>query len=224
MKRGYPTNTEFRFFRPETLRALEPSAPGRLPTIEGYAAVFSQLSQDLGGFREYIAPGAFSQTIDDGDVRALIDHDQSLVLGRAKAGTLRMIQDEIGLRVEIDPSDTSFARDLLVNIRDRNIDGMSFGFITVSDNWSMQDGMPIRELRKCHLLDVSVVTFPAYTQTSVGIRSDDPATKSLAEYRCRCAAQLPPKPSIRTRLDVELYEALYAKPIRRGHLVRSHTP
>ena len=86
---------------------IEQRADGAGDKLVGYAAVFNSPSQDLGGFREQIAPGAFSQAIAEGaDVRALWNHDNSQVLGRTSAGTLSLAEDDRGLRVEIDLPDT----------------------------------------------------------------------------------------------------------------------
>lgn len=140
-------------------------------TIVGYAAVFDKLSKPLFGFRERIAKGAFKKTIQEADIRALFNHDPNHVLGRTKAGTLRLQEDDRGLRIEIDPPDTQFARDLITSIQRRDIDQMSFGFRTIKDQWDHQpDGSVIRTLLEVELFDVSPVTFPAYPQTSVKVR------------------------------------------------------
>lgn len=143
---------------------------GESPKIVGYAAVFNSKSENLGGFREIIKPGAFKGSLQN-DVRALIDHESGKVLGRSKAGTLRMIEDEKGLKVEIDPPDTTIARDLMESMRRGDIDQMSFGFFVKTDNWRKDNGETIRELEEVDLFDVSVVTFPAYPATSVHVRS-----------------------------------------------------
>lgn len=143
---------------------------GKSPTIVGHAAVFNSESRDLGGFKEVIAPGAF-EGHEGMDVRALINHSSDMVLGRNKAGTLRMKEDDTGLRVEIDPPDTTFANDLLVSMRRGDIDQMSFGFRTISDKWETKDGEDFRTLEKVELFDVSPVTFPAYEDTDVAVRS-----------------------------------------------------
>lgn len=140
--------------------------------IRGYAAVFNSLSEDLGGFREQIAPGAFSETLSD-DVRALWNHDANFVLGRTTSGTLSLREDNHGLAIEIDPPDTQQARDLLVSIRRGDVSQMSFGFYTKDDGWEKRDGENIRTLRKVELLDVSPVTYPAYQDTAVAVRSLD---------------------------------------------------
>jgi uncharacterized protein len=144
------------------------------PKIEGYSAVFDQLSDDLGGFREKIAKGAFAKSITEDDVRALFNHDSNYVLGRNKNGTLKLVEDDHGLKVEIEPPDTQFANDLLKQIERGDINQMSFGFVTRADEWDDKDKeIPIRTLRDVELWDVSPVTFPAYPQTSVSVKSAD---------------------------------------------------
>lgn len=140
--------------------------------ISGYAAVFDSLSESLGGFREKIAPGAFRNSLANGDdVRALIDHNPSLVLGRTKAGTLRLEEDSRGLHYEVDPPDTQYARDLVESLKRGDVDQSSFGFRTVEDSWTTENGEQVRTLLEVQLFDVSPVTFPAYAATSVGLRA-----------------------------------------------------
>ncbi len=152
------------------LRA-EPPEGGGLPVIVGRAAVFNALSEDLGGFRERIAPGAFAATIAENDIRALINHRSDHVLGRNRAGTLTLAEDEEGLSVRITPPETSYARDLATSISRGDISGMSFGFRTLTDEWNVEEGEPVRTLKAVRLFDVSAVTFPAYPQTEVALRA-----------------------------------------------------
>lgn len=150
--------------------------------IVGYAAVFNQQSELLyGSFREVIKPGAFASSLSN-DVRALWNHDTAYVLGRNKVGTLQMAEDSRGLRVEITPPDTQWARDLMVSIKRGDISQMSFGFQVVKDAWTNNaDNTQIRELIDVNLHEVSVVTFPAYPQTSVSARGVDHQLEDLAE-------------------------------------------
>lgn len=145
------------------------------PVIAGYVAVFDQLSVNLGGFREKIQRGAFANTIKTDDIRALLNHDPNNVLGRTKNNTLRLVEDEVGLVMEIDPPDTQTARDLVVSLERGDIDQGSFGFRVNlrGDRWEEDPntGTVIRTLLDVKLYDVSPVTFPAYPQTSVGLRS-----------------------------------------------------
>ncbi len=144
---------------------------GERPKIVGHAAVFNELSEPLWGFRERILPGAFKEAIERDDVRALVNHDPNYVLGRNKAGTLRLAEDERGLAVEIDPPDTQWARDLMVSMRRGDVNQMSFAFTVLDEEFSKEDGENIRILKKVRLHDVSVVTYPAYPQTDVQVRS-----------------------------------------------------
>lgn len=142
------------------------------PKIIGYAAKFNERSLPIMGlFEEQIAPGAFTRALKEKqDVRALIDHAEGRVLGRTAAGTLTLAEDETGLRVEIDPPDTSYARDILESIRRGDVTGMSFAFRTVKDSWDKGGKTTLRTLLDVDISDVSVVTYPAYPSTEVSVR------------------------------------------------------
>ena len=178
---------------------LRAAADGKGPgTCVGYAAVFDRFSEDMGFFREKVSPGAFAGCLGQ-DVRALVNHDPNKLVGRVKAGTLRMKEDELGLRVEIDLPDTQCGRDAAESIRRSDMDGMSFSFDAEIDQWEHDSRPPIRTLVKCsRLYDVGPVTFPAYTETSAAMRSldrskpvpvPDPTTVflSMAQARQRLA-------------------------------------
>jgi len=151
---------------------------GMPPKMSGHAIVFDSLSEDLGGFRERVAAGALTKTLLSADIRALFNHDPNLVLGRNKAGTLRLKEDMTGLAIEIDPPDTQAARDLMVSMKRGDINQMSFGFRTIADKWAKLDGEWIRTLLEVDLFDVSPVTYPAYTQSSIAVRGLQDAIKS----------------------------------------------
>lgn len=146
--------------------------------IIGYAAVFDSLSEDLGGFRELIRYGAFADSLKTSDIRALWNHNPDYVLGRNRSGTLKLAEDEKGLRIEIDPPNTQWAKDLMEVMKRGDVNQMSFGFRTIDDRWSSQNGNTLRELLKVELYDVSPVTFPAYPQTEVGVRTAQDVYKS----------------------------------------------
>jgi len=159
-------------------------------SFRGYAAVFGQLSEPIGGqFRERIARGAFAKTLTQADVKLLINHDPNLLLARSKAGkgTLRLSEDAKGLLVQAEMAPTSYARDLAAVMQRGDLDQMSFGFKMVEDRWDRSGpDLPIRELRAVDLYDVSAVTMPAYPQTSAAVRSmaarilqDAPSTRRL---------------------------------------------
>lgn len=151
--------------------------------IIGHAAVFNTIG-DGGWFREKIAPGAFSASIETDDVRALWNHDPNYVLGRNKSGTLRLQEDGRGLLIEVDPPDTQFARDLMVSIERGDVSQMSFGFEVIKDSWERStegNNQDIRTLEKVRLWDVSPVTFPFYKETDVAVRSHEEWQKTLNE-------------------------------------------
>ena len=139
---------------------------GTIGTIRGYSAVFDSPSEDLGGFREFIAPGAFTRTLADGaDVRGLLNHDSNLILGRTASGTMRMGEDKRGLWYEIDVPDTQTGRDTLVSIKRGDVSGSSFAFLAKDDKWETVDGEQQRTLLDVDLYDSGPVTTPAYPAT-----------------------------------------------------------
>lgn len=143
-------------------------------TLRGYAAKFDVMSENLGGFREQIASGAFADVLQD-DVRALFNHDPNHVLGRSLAGTLRVSQDSTGLYYEVDLPDTQAARDLTISIDRGDVSQSSFAFRVApnGDTWDEnEDGVIVRTITKfARLYDVSPVTYPAYPDATVGTRS-----------------------------------------------------
>lgn len=158
------------------------------PVLRGHAAVFNSLSEDLGGYREQIMPGAFADAIASDDVRALFNHDPNFVLGRNRSKTLILAEDARGLAIKIDLPDTQTVRDLVVAPIERgDVSQMSFGFQVRpgGQDWAKDDeGRVIRTLKKLRLFDVSPVTFPAYPQTDIGVR----------EMRAFLASLVPPVP------------------------------
>lgn len=147
---------------------------GAAPRLEGYAAVFDQLSLLLfGQFKERIERGAFAASLASDDVRSLWNHNADFPLGRTKAGTLRLAEDAHGLRTEIDPPQTTMGRDAVESIRRGDVDQMSFAFDVLpnGDEWEQgPDELLIRTIKKVRLYEVSPVTFPAYPSTSIQAR------------------------------------------------------
>ena len=144
-----------------------------LPKIEGYAAVFNKDSEDM-GFIERIAPGAFKKALKSSDVRALFNHDSNIILGRVSSGTLELKEDKKGLMMTVTPPDTQLVRDMVLSPIERgDITQQSFGFTVKSDEWKDIDGkVPVRTITEVgELFDVSPVTFPAYPDTAVALRS-----------------------------------------------------
>ncbi len=157
---------------------LRENQGSKLPTIVGYAAKFN-VSTDIGdvkrwGFREVIRPGAFTRTIVEDDIRALFNHNTDNIVGRKSSGTLRLQEDVVGLRYEIDPPDTSAGRDLVESIRRKDIRGSSFLFVVRRQTWGQDptdENIDLRELLDVQVFELGPVTFPQYEETEAGIRS-----------------------------------------------------
>jgi len=164
-------------------RALE----GR--TVEGYASVFNSMSEDLGGFREIILPGAFKNALND-DVRALYNHDSNYLLARTTSGTLELKEDDKGLYYRFEMPNTSYGNDLLELYRRGDLTQSSFGFTVDKDSWRMEEGQHIRYIESVSsLFDVSPVVYPAYTAASSGLRSAEPQGEGEAEEARETAAE-----------------------------------
>jgi HK97 family phage prohead protease len=167
--------------------APELRADDKGKTIKGYAAVFNDVADIGGSFREIIAPGAFKDTL-GGDIRALVDHDTGRVIGRSKSGTLRLSEDDHGLAVEIDLPDTGDGRDLAHLLERGDISGMSFGFRVTHDEWDETKEIPTRTIRAVELFEVSAVAFPAYEGTALALRSRDAAKEETRRAEHNAAA------------------------------------
>ncbi len=158
---------EIRTFNVENLELRQ---EGEDNVVVGYGSVFNTLSNELGGFREIISEGAFDGRLED-DVRFLINHD-GLPLARTTNGTLRLSTDERGLKYEAKVANTSLGRDLIELMRNGTINQSSFAFVVEDDSWEVKDGMNVRTINKVsRLYDVSAVTYPAYEEASVALRS-----------------------------------------------------
>ena len=141
--------------------------------IAGTAVVYNRLSTPIYGlFREQFAPGAFTKVLKNADVRALFNHDPNLIVGRTKSGTLILTDSDTGLRFEVDPPATPWADGLIESIRRRDIDQVSFAFRALKDKWTGTLDAPIRTVIEADIRDVSPVTYAAYPQTDVHLRSD----------------------------------------------------
>jgi HK97 family phage prohead protease len=151
---------------------LKAAVEGR--TVEGYASVFNSMSEDLGGFREIILPGAFSNVLDN-DVRALYNHDSNYLLARTSSGTLELKEDDKGLYYRFEMPNTSYGNDMLELFRRGDLSQSSFGFTVEKDSWKLENGQHVRYIERVgSLFDVSPVVYPAYTAASSGLRSAEP--------------------------------------------------
>ncbi|MDP6077926.1 MAG: HK97 family phage prohead protease, partial [Acidimicrobiales bacterium] len=159
------------FERRTATEGVELREEGETLTAFGYASVFDQMSQNLGGFLERVAPGTFRSTLKQADVRALFNHEPDHLLGRSGAGTLRMEEDDKGLRYEIDLPATTLGHDVAALLRRGDISGSSFGFRTIADEWGeTEDGYPLRTLTEVALRDVGPCSFPAYEASEASLR------------------------------------------------------
>lgn len=165
---------EIRYFD-ASVEQREDGQPGK---ISGYAAVFNKDSEDM-GFIERIAPGAFKDALKKADVVALRNHDANIVIGRTGVN-LRLKEDKKGLHMELDPIDTPNYRAVEADIKAGLVSKQSFGFTVEEDSWEGLDTQtPRRTIQKIKdLFDVSIVTFPAYPDTSVALRSLDDAKRA----------------------------------------------
>jgi len=149
---------------------FEVRAEGDGMTFTGYASVFNSPSEDLGGFVEYVAPGAFKRSLQSrNEVKLLWNHDSGEPLASLRGGTMQLVEDEIGLRVTAKLPNTTRGRDIAELLRTKVIDSMSFGFNVIKDSWS-RDGQT-RTLESVRLFETSIVSFPAYSATTATVRS-----------------------------------------------------
>ena len=162
---------------------------GDVPHITGYFAVFNSV-YDIGpGMSESIAPGAFSNTLAD-DIRVLINHDSTLVVGRTKAGTAELREDSRGLwgDVAVNPNDSD-AMNAYARLKRGDVDQASFGFdIVKQDTEVREDGSVHWTIREVKLYEVSICTFPAYEATSLNARAaerDDIRARALDAWKTK---------------------------------------
>lgn len=164
---------------------IELRGDAKKPVIRGLAAVYYDGTEGTEfelwpGMKERIMPGAFDRAVKEDDVRALFNHDDNIVLGRTKSGTLRLSVDAKGLRYEIEPPES--AASVIESIRRGDVSGSSFSFRVTDETFLKKDDVRIREIRGVTLFDVSPVVFPAYTATEADVRSiSERAEKSLGK-------------------------------------------
>ncbi len=144
--------------------------------ISGYAAVYNKRSGNLGGFVEVLRPGAFRKVLETNpDVKCLFNHEPSAILARTKNGTLKLEENSVGLKFTAELNDTQAAKDVWHMIQRGDVDQCSFAFGVAQDGdkfIEQKDGLYLREIYEVGLLaDVSPVTYPAYSATSVSVRS-----------------------------------------------------
>ena len=171
-----------------------------LGVLTGYAARYNRYSQNLGGFVEQVAPGAFAKSLGDKvSVIARYNHDDNYLLGTTEAGTLVLVSDAEGLRYDVDLPDTTAGNDVGKLAKRGDLRYSSFAFHVLEDEWSVtEQGFPLRTLLNVQLVDVAPVNSPAYLDTSTGMRS-------LAEHLHMAVEQVEAAPleEIRSLLNGE---------------------
>lgn len=155
--------------------------------VSGYAAVFNQETNIGGFFREVIKPGAFRKALGNSDVPFLINHD-GLPLARTRSGTLKLVEDDHGLRIEteLDAGDPDVQR-IVPKMKRGDLDKMSFAFRAVVQRWDDGQDPPLRAVEEVELYDVSIVTDPAYEGTDIGLRSLE-AARNVSRRQHNAAA------------------------------------
>lgn len=191
----------------------------KTPTIRGYAAKFNTLSQSMpimeegrqiATFREQLIPGCFRTALSTSDVRMLINHDPNLIMGRNGSGTLRMLEDDIGLSFENDPPETSYSKDIQISMQRGDISQCSFGFKVAQggDEYRKDPDLPnayIRSIRVIEkMFDTSIVTYPAYVDTNCDVAVRSIVGQMKAEEAAVSAA-------IQETKEAERRQAVYIK-------------
>lgn len=154
--------------------------------VEGYAIIFNTPSEDLGGFKEIISPTALND-VDVSDVKCLINHDFNYVIGRTQAETLTLKLDDKGLYFKCLLPNTSYARDIYENIKAENVNQCSFFYTLPPDDdtartWTVENGQYIQTINKIdELIEVSIVTIPAYQDTNVEVAQRNKGLKQFIE-------------------------------------------
>lgn len=161
------------------------------PMIVGYAAVFNSDSENLGGFIEQCDPDCFTKTISEADVRGLVNHEADWLIGRSKSGTLRLATDATGLKYEIDinTQDPDGQR-ALAKVQRGDLDGSSFSFQTIRDEWDWDQTPARRRLLEVKLIDCGPVCWPAYDATTAAARALDRIATKLGKKPETLAAAL----------------------------------
>ena len=168
---------------------FETRQDGDTPHITGYFAVFNSVYEIAPGMTESIAPGAFAGTLDE-DIRALVNHDTTLVAGRTKAATLELREDARGLwaDIAINPKDGD-AMNAYERAKRGDVDQASIGFVIIKQDTEVrEDGSVHWTLREVKLYEISICTFPAYKETNISARAaerDDLKARELAAWKER---------------------------------------
>ena len=199
-----PEDNQYKDAEKRTTGTIEVrEADGDEMILEGYASVFNS-ETDLGAFREVIKPGAFDGVMDN-DVRALINHDPNLVLGRTTNGTLELSVDERGLKYKVKLGNQTYARDFYESVKRGDISQSSFAFTIEEQSWNEE--RTVRSIDKVRtLLDVSPVTYPAYSAATVMARDQQPEPETTPEVEPNTET-----PEIKRTMNLNEMKAVRAK-------------
>ena len=145
----------------------------KVKTISGYINKFNSRSQYMGFFEE-IAKGAFDKTLAKGhNIYAMYNHNADMILGSTRGNSLKLNVDEVGLHFELKINDNiSYSKDLYELVRNKDIDGCSFGFYVLDDEWTYtEDNIDLRIIKELELIEVTITPFPAYLDSEASCRS-----------------------------------------------------
>ncbi|SEM81517.1 HK97 family phage prohead protease [Paenibacillus sp. OV219] len=177
-----------RFIPADNIEVRSSEGESTTRTIAGYVVKFNQRSQLIWGeFYERVAKGAFSSSLRDNTIKAFWNHRSDFVLGSTKNATLRLWEDDVGLRFEIDLPNNSWGNDAFESIQRGDVDGVSFGFYVRADTWQYlkEEDVYERTLLDVNLFEVSPTPFPAYTDSEVSQRSINELGITSKEQRKR---------------------------------------
>jgi HK97 family phage prohead protease len=160
-------------------------------TIWGYCVLWESSTTIANEFIEKFAKGSLSRSIVEDDIRMLLDHDSGRVVGRTRSKSLRLREDAMGLRFEVDVNlDSPDGQTLAATVARRDVSGMSPSFYVETENWDDGgSGLPLRTITSARLKEISAVAWPAYPQTTAVMRSTD-ATNNAAAARRRIEAAM----------------------------------
>lgn len=189
---------ERRLIEAESIALPEESDERR--TLAGYALTWGEVAEPWPGLRESFEPGAFTEFLAGSpDVFACYQHDTSQLLGRTSSGTFRLREDETGLAFELDLPSTTLGHDVRELVARGDLRGVSICFAAEEESLSEEGDQLRRKIQRASLYEISIVTDPAYRETSVGLRS---AQEALREFRGK--AQAARKAAVQRRLKLRL--------------------
>lgn len=158
-------------------------------TVWGYAVLWDSVTTIANEFREQFAKGSLTRSIREDDIRMLLNHDEGRVVGRTASGSLRLREDALGLRYEVDVNlDTPDGQTLAGTVGRRDVSGISPSFVVKAESWNDGgSGLPLRTITDARLIELSAVAWPAYPQTTAAMRSSPAANNAAARKRIEAA-------------------------------------